>query len=65
MARPKKTIRTVYKNIGLPEDLAAKMELHLYSEVEGRIPFGAQQEFLTKLLQDFFEPKLGRLGSAS
>ncbi len=54
MARPKKTIRTIFKNIGLPEDLVAKLELHLYSEVEGRIPLGAQQEFFTKLLRDYF-----------
>lgn len=55
MARPKKTVRTIYKNIGLPEDLVARMELELFSEMEGRIPFGAQQEFFTKLLRDYFE----------
>ena len=54
MARPKKTVRTVPKNICLPEDLVAKMELELYSEVEGKIPFGAQQEFFTRLLRDYF-----------
>jgi hypothetical protein len=64
MARPKKTIRTIYKNIGIPEDLAAKMELELYSEVEGKIPFGAQQEFLTKLLRAYFDtsPQLSQEG---
>lgn len=55
MARPKKTTRTVFKNIGLPEDLVARLELHLYSDLEGRIPQGAQQEFFTKLLREFFE----------
>ncbi len=54
MARPKKVIRTVYTNIGLPEDLVARVKLELYSEVEGKIPFGAQQEFFTKLLRDYF-----------
>ena len=54
MSRPKKTIRTVYKNIGLPEDLVARIELELYSEVEGRIPFGAQQAFFTNLLTEHF-----------
>jgi hypothetical protein len=57
MARPKKTFRTVPKNICLPEDLVAKLELELYSEVEGKIPFGAQQEFFTKLLRDYFDNK--------
>jgi hypothetical protein len=54
MARPKKTIRTVYTNIGLPEDLAARVKLELYSEVEGKIPFGAQQEFFSNLLREYF-----------
>ena len=57
MARPLKTIRTIYKNIGLPEDLVAMVELELYSELEGKIPFGAQQEFFTKLLRVYFAGK--------
>ena len=57
MARPKKTIRTVYQNIGLPEDLAAKVELELYSDLEEKVPFGAKQEFFTKLVRDFFEER--------
>lgn len=55
MSRPKKTVRTIFKNIGIPEDLVAKLELHLYSDVEGRIPLGAQQEFFTQLLRDYFD----------
>lgn len=54
MARPKKTIPTVYHNIGLPEDLAVKLKLHLFSEVEDKVPMGAQQNFFTKLVRDFF-----------
>ena len=57
MARPKKLIRTVFKNIALPEDLVAKLELELFSEIEGKIPFGKQQEFFTKLLTDYFNSK--------
>lgn len=55
MARPKKTIPTIYRNIGLPADLVEKMDQELHSEVEGRIPFGAQQRFFTKLLRDYFD----------
>lgn len=62
MARPKKTIRTIFKNIALPEDLAAKVELHLYSELEGKIPFGAQQEFFSQLLRDYFSKMEGKAG---
>lgn len=57
MARPKKVLRTVYTNIGLPEDLVAKVKLELYSEVEGKIPFGAQQEFFSNLLRNYFSAK--------
>jgi hypothetical protein len=55
MARPKKTIRTVFKNIGIPEDLAQKVSEELYSTIEGKIPFGAQQAFFTKLLKEYFD----------
>lgn len=57
MARPKKTIRTVFKKISLPEDLAARVELECYSELEGKIPVGAQQEFFVRMLRDYFEKK--------
>jgi hypothetical protein len=63
MARPKKLIRTVYKNIAIPEDLAAKVELELYSEVEGKIPFGAQQEFFSRLLRAYFDKQAGGVQS--
>lgn len=55
MARPKNTIRTIQKNIALPEDVVAQMELHLFSEVEGCIPHGAQSEFLAGLIREFFK----------
>lgn len=54
MARPKLTNPTVYKNIGIPQDLCARLELELYSDLEQKIPFGAQQEFFTMLLRDHF-----------
>ena len=54
MARPKKTIPTVVIKACIPEDLAAKVRLVCYSEVEGKIPQGALQEFFVQLLQDYF-----------
>ena len=57
MSRPRNTVRTVYSHIGLPEDLAAQVELHLYSEVEGKVPHGAKQEFFAQLVREFFRPK--------
>jgi hypothetical protein len=55
MARPKNTLKTVYFNVGLPEDLAVKVKLELYSELEGKIPFGASQEFFTGLVRSHFK----------
>lgn len=60
MSRPKKTIPTVFKNIGIPKDLADKVDGHLFSDVEGKIPFGAQQEFFTKLLRDYFDGRVSK-----
>lgn len=52
--RPSKTLKGVQMNISLPEDLALKVKLHLFSEVEGKIPHGRQQEFFSNLVRDFF-----------
>ncbi len=57
MAREKQTIKTRSKNIHLPEDLIVRIELELYSDLEGRIPQGAQQQFFIRLLQDYFKQK--------
>lgn len=65
MARPKKTIKTVFKNIGLPEDLVERVNKELNSEVEGKIPFGAQQAFYTKLLRDYFDDRDAAAGTVT
>lgn len=57
MPRPKQTIRTVYFHVGLPEDLAAKIQLQLFSEVESKIPIGAYQRYFTELVRRDFEQK--------
>lgn len=53
--RPSKVIQNLKKHISIPIDLVARLELELYSEVEGRIPMGAQQQFFETLLRDHFE----------
>jgi len=55
MARPKNTIRTKPQTINLPEDLIGRIELELFSEVEGRIPLGAKQEFFVTILRQHFK----------
>jgi len=39
----------------LPVDLRTKLDLHLYSELEGRVPQGSHQEFLSSRIREFFE----------
>lgn len=53
--RPAKTLKGIQTNVSLPEDLALRVKLHLFSEVEGKIPHGRQQEFFSKLVRHFFE----------
>lgn len=54
MSRPKSNISRISKNISLPEDLVARMELDLFSEVEGRIPVGAQSKLIEQLLREHY-----------
>lgn len=54
MARPKNTLRTIQVNFAIPEDLVAKMELHLFSEVEAKIPHGARSTLVARLLREYF-----------
>lgn len=52
-------IRPIKLTTTLPEDIRAKLDLHLYSDVEGRVPNGAIQKFLIARIQEFFgEPDL-------
>lgn len=51
MSRPRKAIRPVQKCVSLPETLIAQVDLELFSEVEGRVPFGAWQEYLMELIK--------------
>lgn len=48
-------IPTVQLCVWLPADLRAKLDLHLFSEAEGRVPKGAHQRLICQLLRDFFE----------
>lgn len=52
-----KIIRPSKLTIHLPEDIRARLDLHLYSEVEGRIPFGAYQRFLSERINEYFAEK--------
>jgi len=51
MARPLKAVRPIEKRVSLPETLVAAVELKLWSELEGRVPFGAWQAYLVRLIE--------------
>jgi len=51
--RPTKTIRSVQINISLPEDVVARMKLHLWSEAEGKVPHGKQSELIEAAVRKY------------
>jgi hypothetical protein len=53
MPRPAKAVKSVTKEISLPPDIVAQVDLALYSELEGRVPHGAWQKLLTALLGEW------------
>lgn len=55
MSRPKLTTPTRMVKIYLKQPLAAKVDLHLFSEAEGRIPYSAWAKFLEERISDYFE----------
>lgn len=52
MPRPRKAIRPVEKNISLPQDLVLQVDLLLYSELEGKVPFGAWQRYIERIVRE-------------
>ena len=54
MSRPQATVPKVKKNIALTLATATRLELELYSEVDGRVPVGAQAELIERLLVEHF-----------
>lgn len=54
MPRPLKADRPVEKTISLPTSLVARIDLELFSELEGKVPHGAWQRFLVALITQHF-----------
>jgi len=52
MARPLKAVRPVEKNLSLPQDVVTKVDLELWSEVEGKVPFGAWSRYVEGLIRN-------------
>ncbi len=52
--KPPNTIPPTRLEVYIPADIRARMDLHLYSSVEGRVPHGAYKKFLCELIREFF-----------
>jgi len=54
MSRHPNLIPSKQLNLALPVDIHAKLSLHLYSELEQRVPHGAYSRFLVERTRLFF-----------
>lgn len=55
---------SVATNLHLPQSIRDRVDLILFSELEGRVPKGAYQKFFLRLLGDFFATKPADLSAA-
>lgn len=60
MARPAKLDRPVEKSISLPQSLHTRIELLLFSDLEGRVPHGAWSRLVEGLLRAHLERLQGQ-----
>lgn len=49
--------------IKMSQKLVARLDLHLFSELEGRVPKGKYKEFFTARVREFFEWRRLELGA--
>lgn len=54
MPRPPNIDRPTVLNICLPETLRAKLDVFLFSEAEGKVPYGSYNRFFVERLTEFF-----------
>lgn len=57
MPRPSNPIPSVQMLVRVPQDLWARLTAYLFSELEGRIPYGKQGEFVCERIREFFSLK--------
>lgn len=55
MARRASITPNIQLEIRIPEDLRAKLELHLWSDLEGRVPLGGYSKFFIERLKEYFD----------
>ena len=54
MGRPRYIVPSQQLNLAVPSDLFARLSLHLYSELEQRIPHGAFSRFICEQIREHF-----------
>lgn len=52
MSRPPRAIRPVEKSLSLPRDLCDRIDLLLWSELEGKVPHGAFSRFVEAAIRE-------------
>jgi len=57
MPRIKKIDRPKRVEVQLPESVKLKVDMELYSELEGKVPFGKFSELVTELLGDWLRAR--------
>lgn len=57
MPRPKKVDRPVEFKFYLPSSISMKLEIELFSEVEGKVPFGARNELIIRLISEWLQKR--------
>lgn len=60
MARRPNIIPGVKLTLVLPLDVLSRLNAHLYSSVEGRIPHGAYQRFFVERINEFFAKQVSK-----
>jgi hypothetical protein len=55
MGRPRKTTPQIRVGFTLPQDLVARIDAHLTSDVEGRVPHGDKSKFFESLTREYFQ----------
>lgn len=55
MPRPKPIIPNEEIHITVPQDVKGKLAIHLWSNTEGKVPFGAYNDFFRARLQEYFD----------
>lgn len=57
MPRRPSPIRPTLLHVSLPEDIRGRLDLHLFSPLEQRVPKGAYQTFFIERILDFFKTR--------